>query len=64
MALCSQIVDLIRPDLIYQTDQPGRIRQIPIMKFNNVFFNQMINTGSIGNRSTADNAVNLVTLLQ
>ena len=64
MALCCQVIDLIRLNNINDTNQTGRIGQIAIMQNNRSCFDQMINARGIRNRCTADNSVNLISLLQ
>ena len=64
MALCSQIVDLIGLDLAHQTDQTGGIGQVAIVQGDSVLLDQVVDTSGVGNGSAADDAVNLVALLQ
>ena len=64
MTLCSQIVDFIWLDLAHQTDQAGRIGQVAVVQLDGILFNQMIDTGGIGDRSATDNAVDFIALLQ
>ena len=64
MALCSQVVDLVGLDLAHQTDQTGGIGQIAIVQGNRILLDQVVDTSGVGDRSTADNAVDLVALLQ
>ena len=64
MALCSQIVDFIGLDLAHQTDQAGGIGQIAVVQGDRILLDQMVDTSGVGDGSTADNAVDLVALLQ
>jgi hypothetical protein len=64
MALCSQIVDLIGLDLAHQTDQTGGIGQVAVMQGDSVLLDQVVDTSGVGDGSAADDAVNLVALLQ
>ena len=64
MALCSQIVDLIGLDLAHQTDQAGGIGQVAVVQGDSVLLDQVVDTSGVGDGSAADNAVNLVALLQ
>ena len=59
MALCSQIVDFIRLNLANNTKQTRRIRQIAVMQLD--FAHQVVNTGCVGDRSTAHDAVDFIT---
>ena len=64
MALCSQIVDLIGLDLAHQTDQAGGIGQVAVVQGDSVLLDQVVDTGGVGDGSAADDAVDLVALLQ
>ena len=48
MRLRSEIIDFIRLNKTYNTDQRRRIGKIAVVKRNQIFFNQMIYAGSIG----------------
>ena len=64
MALCSQIVDLVGLDLVHQTDQAGGIGQVAVVQGDRVLLDQVVDTSGVGDGSTADNAVDLIALLQ
>ena len=64
MALCSQIVDLIGLDLAHQTDQAGGIGQVAVVQGDCVLLDQVVDTSGVGDGSAADDAVDLVALLQ
>ena len=64
MALCRQVIDLIR---LHQADNSNHrrgIRQISIMQRHCILLYQMIDPRRIGNGGSAGNAVNLISLLQ
>ena len=62
MALRRQIINLVRLDLADNANQAGGVGQVTVMQGNLV--HDMVNTGGVGDGSAADNAVNLVALLQ
>ena len=64
MALCGQIVDLIGLDLAHQTNQAGGIGQVAVVQGDRVLLDQVVDTSGVGDGSTADNAVDLIALLQ
>ena len=64
MALCSQIVDLVGLDLAHQTDQSGGIGQVAVVQSDSFLLDQMVDTSGVGDGSAADNAVDLIALLQ
>lgn len=64
MALCNQIVDLIGLDFAHQTDQTGGIGQVAVMQGDSALLDQVVDTSGVGDGSAADDAVNLVALLQ
>ena len=64
MALCSQIVDLIGLDLAHQTDQAGGIGQVAVVQSDRVLLDQMVDTSCVGDGSAADDAMDLIALLQ
>ena len=64
MALCSQIVDLVGLDLAHQTDQAGGIGQVAVVQGDSILLDQVVDTSGVGDGSAADNAVDLIALLQ
>ena len=64
VALCSQIVDLIGLDLAHQTDQAGGIGQVAVVQSDRVLLDQMVDTSCVGDGSAADDAMDLIALLQ
>ena len=64
MALCGQIVDLVGLDLAHQTDQAGGIGQVAVVQGDSILLDQVVDTSGVGDGSAADNAVDLIALLQ
>ena len=64
MALCSQIVNFVWLDFAHQADQAGGIGQVAVVQGDSVLLDQVVDTSGVGDRSTADNAVDLIALLQ
>ena len=60
MALCRQIVDLIRADQRYHADDAAGIRHITQMQGNLVGRDQMIDPFRIGSGGAAQKAMNLI----
>ena len=64
MALCSQVVNLIRLYLIHNTDKAHGITQVSIMKMEMRLPFQMVNSVSSVYTGTANHPVNVVALSQ
>ena len=64
MALSGQIIDLIGLDLAHQTDQTRGIGQIAVVQGDSVLLDQVVNTSGVGDGRPADDAVDLIALLQ
>lgn len=64
MALCSQIVNFVWLDFAHQTDQAGGIGQVAVVQGDRVLLDQVVDTSGVGDGSAADDAVDLIALLQ
>ena len=64
MALCSQIIDLIRTYFSDDPHQAGGIRQIPSVKNNFILPDQMIDTSCVTDGGSADQSVHLISFFQ
>ncbi|MPM68531.1 hypothetical protein SDC9_115464 [bioreactor metagenome] len=64
MALCGQVVDLVRGGFPNNSNHAGRIRHIPAVQYDAVIRNQVVNAHGVRIRSTPKQAVYLVSLFQ
>ena len=69
MALCSQVVYLVGPDLLNDMGQTRRIGHIPVMQVKGFtllvyIVKQMIDARRVEHRAAALHSMNLVTLVQ
>ena len=62
MALCRQIINLVGPNLYYNTHDTGRVRQITLVNHKTV--QNAVNTACCGDRSPAYDPVYLIAFLQ